>query len=164
MKKEELDEARQQHSKKFSEFLDLVGERDFKALCTFTRQLLYKESELIGNLSLNQVQIERLKKSIELYYALEKDLNRILDEDEGEPEPVYVSYWFRDCDLCESSGAYKFNSFIEYKQWERDFLSDAEGPQSYSIITEEDFKEIVPFTRDRVLEAFENGHGTKVIL
>jgi len=71
---------------------------------------------------------------------------------------VYASIWFRDCDMAEGSYAYEFDSFEEFKEWEKREYESAEGPMSISLITKEQFDNFQSSSRDLVLEAFEDGH------
>jgi len=79
---------------------------------------------------------------------------------------IYYHYWSRDCDMCESerigvwsSGQKRFDMMQEEEsEW-------CDGPFSYSPISKEEYLERkgeVFRTRDRILEAFENGNGTSI--
>lgn len=74
---------------------------------------------------------------------------------------LYVSTWSRDCDMCEGTYRHKleaddlFQAYIDF--WEQK-AEDAEGPFAVHIITKEQYDCFQSSTRDRALEAFEDGH------
>jgi hypothetical protein len=78
---------------------------------------------------------------------------------------IYVSTWSRDCDMCESTRVYKFQSIKAYYKANDSFGESLEGPGSFSIITKEQYDEErrePTRDRDRILEAFENGNGYSI--
>lgn len=72
--------------------------------------------------------------------------------------PVYAVYWSRDCDMCESSSAYKFPTYWHYLRFVDDAYSWAEGPFGCQIVTKKEYLQHEGYFRDRALEAFENGN------
>lgn len=76
--------------------------------------------------------------------------------------PYHVLTWSRDCDMCESSNVRIHHSYISLARSYANYIENlewAEGPSSWEIV------EPTPemhHTRDRAMEAFENGRGTSV--
>ena len=78
---------------------------------------------------------------------------------------IFVKGWSRDCDMCESTRVYKFQSIKAYYKAYDSFGESLEGPGSFSIITKEQYDEErrePTRDRDRILEAFENGNGYSI--
>lgn len=76
---------------------------------------------------------------------------------------VAVRIWSRDCGHCES----EYIKWIEpslyaVEQERRDLEKDAEGPYSVTVLTLAEADEFEPTTRDRILEAWENGQAYRV--
>lgn len=86
-------------------------------------------------------------------------------------KPFYYHYFSRDCDCCEREYCAEWTEGKKkYLKWcEMEFRA-AEGPTSIHVIPKEEYEQWLEFTegrtqtRDRVLEAFENGHGTSVLI
>jgi len=82
-------------------------------------------------------------------------------------KPIYWHCWSRDCDMCEASS---FGVTYGRKSWNKtvdEFYEYAceEGPGQIYRITEEEFHingGEGTSTRDRVMEAYENGNGTSI--
>ncbi len=81
---------------------------------------------------------------------------------------IYASVWSRDCDMCESTSVFKTQSLKKYNKRIQDAYEWAEGPVSFSIITKEEYDAFkkpgnrLGRTRDRIMEAYENGNGTSI--
>lgn len=75
---------------------------------------------------------------------------------------VYLHKWERDCDCVEFTSAYEFDTSEEAYDFIQSAYEGAEGPISWDVISQEDYIEFSPEERDRVLEAFENGHSYRV--
>lgn len=78
---------------------------------------------------------------------------------------IYVSAWSRDCDMCESTRVYKFQSIKAYYKAYNSFGESLEGPGSFDIITKEQYdgeRREPTRSRDRIMEAFENGRGYSI--
>jgi hypothetical protein len=81
---------------------------------------------------------------------------------------IYASVWSRDCDMCESTSVFKTQSLKKYNKRILDAYEWAEGPMSFSIITKEEYDAFkkpgnrLGRTRDRIMEAYENGNGTSI--
>jgi hypothetical protein len=81
------------------------------------------------------------------------------------PLPAYFEVYRRDCDLCESTNYYRYPLFIlGYLELKREAELWDEGPFCFGTISKKEYLESTPQTRDRILEAFENGRGTNVDL
>lgn len=102
-------------------------------------------------------EVKRLREAIR---ELQEDRERLLVD----PEPVYAAIWFRDCDCAEASYARKFENEKEFQIWRDDFYESAEGPCSATRCTKEQYEAFEESTRDRALEAFEDGRGTAVLI
>lgn len=73
--------------------------------------------------------------------------------------PTYYEVWQRDCDCYEWSYTVCFPTRWHEVKHREDAYSNAEGPVSFYKLTRKEYKEyIAPNGRDRVLEAFEDGH------
>ena len=78
---------------------------------------------------------------------------------------MVVRSWSRDCDMCESTRTYKLETkqelvhsiMGEIKGWEW-----AEGPSGYEFIPVDEYGGEEYRTRDRVMEAYENGNGSSI--
>lgn len=73
--------------------------------------------------------------------------------------PYYVMSWSRDCDMFESTCVDKVNSYTELMKHYKGYLRGlewAEGPSSWQLMEE---TEEGRWSRDRAMEAFENGRG-----
>lgn len=73
--------------------------------------------------------------------------------------PYHVYTWSRDCDMCESSRIDIYQSYITLTQSYSGYIEGlewAEGPSSWEIVEPQPE---MHHTRDRAMEAFENGRG-----
>jgi len=80
---------------------------------------------------------------------------------------VYYYWSSTDCDLCTASGYGSTNSIKEYNRVVESMYEDAEGSTSIYIVSKEEWEDYGDHqfrSRDRILEAYENGDGRKVIL
>lgn len=78
---------------------------------------------------------------------------------------IYVIAWSRDCDMCESTRVYKFQSIKAYYKAQERFGESLEGPGSFYMITKEQYddeRREPTRDRDRIMEAFENGRGYSI--
>lgn len=75
---------------------------------------------------------------------------------------VYAVHFSRDCDMCESNRRIEFKNRFDYNYSLMHIMDDAEGPQSLTIISKEEYDEFKSSNRDRVMEAFENGNGFSI--
>jgi hypothetical protein len=78
--------------------------------------------------------------------------------------PYYVYTWSRDCDMAESSNVREVLTYIDLTRSYATFVDGqewAEGPRSWELV---DPQPEVSHTRDRVMEAFENGRGTSIFV
>jgi hypothetical protein len=78
---------------------------------------------------------------------------------------IYVIAWSRDCDMCESTRVYKFQSIKAYYKAQKRFGESLEGPGSFYMITKEQYddeRREPTRDRDRIMEAFENGRGYSI--
>lgn len=72
---------------------------------------------------------------------------------------VNVYIWSRDCDMCEGDEVALIPGTLEaYEKTVERMWKDAEGPFSIYPVSREFAKNFKPTSRDRVLEAFEDGH------
>jgi hypothetical protein len=77
-------------------------------------------------------------------------------------QTIYGIWWSRDCDMCESSSPIRFNNKRAMDKYMDRAAEWAEGPQSFAECSKEEFKGATTQTRDRVMEAYENGMGTSI--
>jgi hypothetical protein len=75
---------------------------------------------------------------------------------------IYAVRWSRDCDMCESNRRVEFKNRFAMEYAEMHMYEDAEGPQSITVITKSEYDEFENSTRDRVMEAYENGNGFSI--
>jgi hypothetical protein len=83
-------------------------------------------------------------------------------------KPIYYYVSSMDCDCCESTWFGKKDSYKEYQKW----LNDegewdwVEGNTSVNIISKEEYLENkdVRTCRDYIMEAFEDGRGSNVVI
>lgn len=76
---------------------------------------------------------------------------------------VPVAVWSRDCDCVESTELYWVEANIPALfKFERKQFDDAEGPVSVNVVTLATAAHFQPSSRDRILEAFENGNRYSV--
>lgn len=76
--------------------------------------------------------------------------------------PYHVATWSRDCDMCESSRVRVYMSYISLTQSYASYIDGlewAEGPSSWEIV---DSQPEMTHTRNRAMEAFENGNGSSI--
>lgn len=64
--------------------------------------------------------------------------------------------------MCESTTFHKFYGQKALDRFLDMYSEDAEGPQGHDRITKEEYATSTNSTRDRILEAYENGHGTSI--
>lgn len=75
---------------------------------------------------------------------------------------IYAIKFSRDCDMCESTRPVCYKNWFAY-QYELLHIGDwAEGPVSIDIVSKGEYEDFTPTTRDRVMEAYENGNGTSI--
>ena len=77
-------------------------------------------------------------------------------------EVIYAFSFSRDCDMCESTSYHKFESQKEYDDYEENLYEWAEGSTYINEISEEEYLAHCnqqSRTRDRIMEAYENGNG-----
>lgn len=77
-------------------------------------------------------------------------------------ETIYIYYWSRDCDMCESTTFHKIHGQKALNRFLDVSAQDAEGLQGYDTITKEEYDNSTSSFRDRVMEAYENGRGTSI--
>jgi len=79
-------------------------------------------------------------------------------------KPIYAEYFSRDCDMCEVSGYEVFKSRKEFNSYCRSAYENAEGETWVSRTSKRNYEQYgnEVHTRDRIMEAFENGRGTSV--
>jgi hypothetical protein len=99
------------------------------------------------------------KKLYQLEHA-NHSLLEILAEQGG----IHVIKWERDCDCAEWTSSHKFKSREEFEKFCDLRYAYAEGPVSISVVSKKQYTEFVPESHDRVLEAFEDGKGTSVVI
>jgi len=77
---------------------------------------------------------------------------------------IYMDYFSRDCDMCETSSVSKFPNYYSYRVAEASQAEWADGPFSYTPISKNEYKDRKGFSssRDRILEAYENGNGNSI--
>lgn len=72
---------------------------------------------------------------------------------------VAVYVWGRDCDLCESDSITNIPANLKaYEKFEQDQYDMAEGPTVVHPVSPEEADKFRPSFRDRILEAYEDGH------
>jgi hypothetical protein len=104
----------------------------------------------------NQWQLDRLREEIELSNCLK------------EYGWIYIETWSRDCDMCESSSVSKYQSIKAYHKAVERACEWAEGPVTFTIITKDQYNAYAKpgnrlgRTRDRIMEAYENGNGSSI--
>ena len=74
---------------------------------------------------------------------------------------IYVYTWSRDCDCVESDRVDHLKSREDFEKYCEECCTDAEGPVRIQIISRAEFEKFKPSTQDRILEAFEDGRGTR---
>ena len=83
-------------------------------------------------------------------------------------QPVYTVVETTDCDMCTSTSFVKYENGFEYIAYQEDESNFEwlEGPYSENFISEEEYLEYQgqSFTRDRIMEAYENGNGNSVVV
>lgn len=81
-------------------------------------------------------------------------------------KPAYIELNGRDCDMVEMCEARKCrNAFSAIKQGEAHTRNWDEGPSGWFFIDEADYQmRKGRHTRDRIMEAYENGKGTSVVV
>lgn len=74
---------------------------------------------------------------------------------------IYVYTWSRDCDCVESDRVDHLKSRKDFEKYCEECYLEAEGPVRVQIISREEFDGFKSSTRDRIMEAFEDGRGTR---
>jgi hypothetical protein len=79
-------------------------------------------------------------------------------------QPVYASYWSRDCDMCETADVRKYRNYFQYLKAIESYGEWADGPFTLNEITKGEYlmREGETYHRDRVMEAYENGNGRSI--
>lgn len=73
---------------------------------------------------------------------------------------IVLKVWERDCDMCERSYTQVIPATLKAFTGFYDQVSNnAEGPMTIDILTRDDAESVWTYTRDRAMEAFENGCG-----
>lgn len=84
------------------------------------------------------------------------------------PLPPYrVMTWSRDCDMCESTRVRTYYTYISLTQAYASYIENlewAEGPSSWELVDPKEYPEEATHSRDRIMEAFENGNGTSLFV
>lgn len=83
---------------------------------------------------------------------------------------IFIEVWSRDCDMCESSRVYKFQSVKKYNQYLNRIGEWAEGPVSVRLVSKDQYdayakpNNTLGRVRDRIMEAYENGNGNSILV
>lgn len=79
---------------------------------------------------------------------------------------IFVEESGMDCDCVQYSGIVREipATLKAFEAFENDVYDNAEGPASVSILTPEEAAETSYHSRDRILEAFEDGHSHSVTM
>jgi hypothetical protein len=104
--------------------------------------------------------------------SLNDDISRIKEEIKinsflHEYGWFYVGVSSTDCDCVQSYYVRKFQSIKRFYRFCDSVMSWAEGPTSISIITKGDYDEERQHptrSRDRIMEAYENGNGRSIVV
>ena len=78
--------------------------------------------------------------------------------------PVYYEIFSRDCDCCETTTYIKYPCYLLAYRDMIHCYDNAEGIMYFTAISKKTYLNSVSSTRDRILEAYENGNGNHVIL
>ena len=94
------------------------------------------------------------------------DFNTCFNYDD---EVIYYECFSRDCDMCESHSYNEFEgSKKQFDKMVEKAYEGAEGAMWFKEITKEEYDAIdsddMTSTRDRVMEAYENGNGNSIIV
>ena len=106
--------------------------------------------------------IQWLKIAMRQYWPLVCFITRIIN---NLYKPIYYYHFSRDCDMCERSYVDKFQgSRKAYETYKNMCYEGAEGPMSFEEINKSEYEESkgITHTRDRILEAYENGNGNSI--
>jgi hypothetical protein len=122
--------------------------------------------ELLKELKLRQQELFKRK----VLDSFDRDIQRLEEEIEMNKSLanygwIYVKAWSRDCDMCESTRVYKFQSIKAYYKAYDSFCEWLEGPGSFHPITKDEYDDEMrepTRSRDRIMEAYENGNGTSI--
>lgn len=73
---------------------------------------------------------------------------------------IGVLIWSRDCDMVEGHVAWiaEVDTAAKLDAWIERRLESAEGPMSFTLVSVREAEDFLPSSRDRALEAFEDGH------
>ena len=93
------------------------------------------------------------------YYKLQKVMENVRYV---LPGTVYFIHWSRDCDMCEGSRAVRVFNEKAYQAYIEKAYEWAEGPNTFERIGKEEYENFHGFTRDRIMEAYENGNGNSI--
>lgn len=80
---------------------------------------------------------------------------------------LYVGVSSTDCDCVQMYYVRKFQSLKRFKKFSQSVYENAEGATYISIITKADYdleREHPTRSRDRIMEAYENGNGRSIIV
>jgi hypothetical protein len=79
----------------------------------------------------------------------------------------YIGISSTDCDCVQSYSVQKFQSIKSYCKYRDNRLDWADGPTYFAIISKSDYdleREHPTRNRDRIMEAYENGNGSSIIV
>ena len=86
-------------------------------------------------------------------------------------KPLYYHYWSMDCDCCEREYCDIYEAGRHnFAKWCETMAEGADGPVHIEIITKAEYEQWYEetqgraYTRDHIMEAFENGYGTSVLI
>jgi len=147
--------------------MNLVGGYDFKELYKrYLGKLALKRMEFAEFVTLvkREKQMTIAMKEIDKLSRQRNKLNERISmlEDLALFGEFFIETWSRDCDMCESTSVARYTSMKEYDEAMDAVEGWAEGPVSFTHISKEDADKFEPHTRDRVMEAYENGNGWSI--
>ncbi len=76
--------------------------------------------------------------------------------------PVYIYFWSRDCDCVEGDDIVAYKNLREAKKGIANFYANAEGSGYHEFSTKDAYDVFEGSYRDRVADAFDNGHNYTV--
>lgn len=126
--------------------------------------LLYYDTEIFCS-DRNAIQNKRQTKAEKIAACLDEYFFKQLAE--HPLPPYYVLKWSRDCDMAESSSISVYHSYISLTQSYAAFIESrewAEGPSSWQIVNPVPDEDLGTHTRDRAMEAYENGRGDSIFV
>ena len=77
---------------------------------------------------------------------------------------IHVITWQRDCDCVDFTREDVFYTREAFEQYCERTYNHAEGPVNIRVVSKSEYDEHENYSRDHVMEAFENGRGTAVTL